>query len=142
LDKDKSLDFLPNRPVKIGEKLIPSQDAVLAVLGQKDDGNTKIDGVEFILKSFEHDKGFTTKIDAHTRLRSKLEGSIDVKPKDAEVTAVSLRGPLTILASRHPEIRRDCPHPRRRPSRRLGACGWTPNLPTCRSPSFPSVWWS
>jgi hypothetical protein len=104
VDKEKSLDFLPNRPVKIGEKLIPSQDAVLAVLGQKDDGNTKIDGAEFILNSGDADKAtfnvsltFTMKIDAQTRLRSKLEGTIDIRPKDAEVTAVSLKGPLTIL---------------------------------------------
>ncbi len=104
VDKEKSLDFLPNRPVKIGEKLIPSQDAVLAVLGQKDDGNTKVDGVEFILSSGDADKAtfnvsmtFTMKIDAQTRMRSKLEGTIDIRPKDAEVTAVSLKGPLTLL---------------------------------------------
>ncbi len=104
VDKDKSLAFLPNRAVKIGEKLIPSQDAVLAVIGQKDDGSTKVDGVEFILNSADADKAtfnvsltFTTKIDAQLRMRSKLEGTIDVRPKDAEVTAVSLKGPLTIL---------------------------------------------
>jgi hypothetical protein len=104
VDKDKSLDFLPNRAVKIGEKLIPSQDAVLAVLGQKDDGSTKVDGVELILSNADADKAtfnvsltFTTKIDAQLRMRSKLEGTIDVRPKDAEVTAVSLKGPLTIL---------------------------------------------
>ena len=40
---------------------------------------------------------FTTKLDAQTRLRAKLDGTIDVRPKDSEVTAVSLKGPLTIL---------------------------------------------
>ena len=66
--------------------------------------STNADGVEFILSSGDNDKAtfnvsmtFTMKVDAQTRLRSKLEGTIDVRPKDAEVTAVSLKGPLTIL---------------------------------------------
>lgn len=106
VEKDKTRDFLPSRPVKIGEKLIPSSDAVLKLLGQKDDGNTTIDGVEFILNSASGDKAtfnvsmtFTTKLDAQTRLRAKLDGTLDMRPKDAFATALSLKGPLTILDS-------------------------------------------
>lgn len=104
VEKDKSLSFLPNHPVKIGEKIIPSQDAVLAMLGQKDDGKTTIDGVELILRSadaneatFDTSLTFTMKVDAATRLRAKLAGTIGVRPTNAIVTAVSLKGPLTIL---------------------------------------------
>jgi hypothetical protein len=104
VEKDKTREFLPARPVKIGEKLIPSSDSVLKLLGQKDDGSTTIDGVEFILNSASGDKAtfnvsmtFTTKIDAQMRLRAKLDGTVDIRPKDAEVTGVSLKGPLTIL---------------------------------------------
>jgi hypothetical protein len=77
---------------------------VLALIGQKDDGSTKIDGVEFILNSADGDKAtfnvsmtFTMKVDAQTRLRSKLDGTIDIRPTNGEVTAVALKGPLSIL---------------------------------------------
>lgn len=103
-EADKTHEFLPKRPVKIGEKLIPSSDAVLKLLGQKDDGSTVIDGVEFILQSGTIDRAvfaitltFTQKIDAQTRLRSKLAGTLDVRPKDSEISAISLKGPLTLL---------------------------------------------
>lgn len=103
-EADKTHEFLPTRPVKIGEKLIPSSDAVLKLLGQKDDGSTVIDGVEFILQSGTAEKAvfavtltFTTKIDARIRLRSKLAGTLDVRPKDSEISAITLKGPLTLL---------------------------------------------
>lgn len=103
-ERDKSRAFLPNRAVKLGEKLIPSADDVLALLGVKDDGSSKVDGVEFILKSAAEDKAtfavsltFTQKIPDGLRLRAKLEGTIDVRPKDSTFSNVSLRGPLTIL---------------------------------------------
>lgn len=104
VQQDKRRDFLPTRPVKIGEKLIPSSDAVLKLLDQKDDGSVVIDGVEFILASTAGDKAtfnvsmtFTLKLDSKTRLRSKLDGTVDVRPKDAMITGLSLKGPLTIL---------------------------------------------
>lgn len=103
-EADKTHEFLPARPVKIGEKLVPSSDAVLKLLGQKDDGSTVIDGVEFILQSGTPEKAvfavtltFTTKIDARTRLRAKLAGTLDVRPKDSEISAINLKGPLTLL---------------------------------------------
>lgn len=103
-ERDKTSEFLPNRPVKIGEKLIPSSDAVLGLLGQKDDGKSTVDGVEFILRSATPDKAtfavsltFTQKIDGGIRLRAKLDGTIDVQPKDSQVVNVSLKGPLTLL---------------------------------------------
>ncbi len=103
-ETDKTVEFLPKRPVKIGEKLIPSSDAVLKLLGQKDDGSTVIDGVEFILQSgtlersvFAVSLTFTQKIDARTRLRAKLAGTIDIRPKDSQMSAISLKGPLTLL---------------------------------------------
>lgn len=106
VERDKSRDFIPKRPLKRGEKLIPAQDVVLAVIGSKDDGQTKIDGTEFILDSASGDRAtfnvsltLTTNIDAQTRLRAKLDGTIDIRPKDGLITAVSLKGPLTILDS-------------------------------------------
>jgi hypothetical protein len=103
-ERDKSREFLPNRAVKVGEKLIPSADAVLGLLGQKDDGKTTVDGVEFILKSSAADKAtfavsmtFTQKLDGGIRLRAKLDGTVDVRPKDSEISNISLRGPLTLL---------------------------------------------
>lgn len=104
VDRDKSRAFLPKRPVKIGEKLIPAADVVLAIIGQKDDGTATVDGVEFILQSGTSDKAifnvsmtFTIKADPKLRMRAKLEGTIDVRPKDAMITSVSLKGPLTLL---------------------------------------------
>ncbi|HEX6277363.1 MAG TPA: hypothetical protein VFZ53_30180 [Polyangiaceae bacterium] len=103
-ERDKSRAFLPNRTVKLGEKLTPSADDVLALLGVKDDGQSSVDGVEFILKTLTDDKAtfavsltFTQKIPGGLRLRAKLEGTLDVRPKDSAFTNVSLRGPLTIL---------------------------------------------
>jgi hypothetical protein len=103
-ERDKSRAFLPNRPVKVGEKLTPSADDVLALLGIKDDGTCTVDGVEFILRSAAGDKGtfavnltFTQKNPDGLRLRAKLEGTLDVRPMDSAFTNVSLRGPLTIL---------------------------------------------
>lgn len=103
-DKDKASEFIPNRALKIGEKLVPSSDSVLDMIGIKDDGKTTVDGVEFILKSASGDKAefavsftFTQKIDGGMRLRAKLEGTIGVNPKGSRITAVSLKGPLTIL---------------------------------------------
>ncbi|HEX6765059.1 MAG TPA: hypothetical protein VF103_06265, partial [Polyangiaceae bacterium] len=103
-ERDKTREFLPNRPVKVGEKFVPSADAVLSMLGIKDDGKSTVDGVEFILSGTTADKAsfnvsltFTQKLDGGVRLRAKLEGTIDVRPKDSEVTNVSLKGPLTIL---------------------------------------------
>ena len=103
-EKDKAAEFLPNRPLKIGEKLVPSTDSVLDMIGIKDDGKTTVDGVEFILKSATADQAefavsftFTQKIDGGLRLRAKLEGTIGVNPKGSRITTVSLKGPLTIL---------------------------------------------
>jgi hypothetical protein len=103
-ERDKSREFLPNRAVKVGEKLIPSADAVLGLLGMKDDGKTTVDGVEFILKSAAPDKAtfavsmtFTQKLDGGIRLRAKLDGTVDVRPKDSEISNISLKGPLTLL---------------------------------------------
>ncbi|HEY3497442.1 MAG TPA: hypothetical protein VGK73_22250 [Polyangiaceae bacterium] len=103
-ERDKSREFLPNRPVKVGEKLTPSADAVLGLLGLKDDGSSTVDGVEFILKSAAEDKAtfalsltLTQKIPGGLRLRAKLEGTLDVRPRDTTFSNVSLRGPLTIL---------------------------------------------
>jgi hypothetical protein len=103
-ERDTARQFLPNRAVKVGEKLIPSADTVLGLLGQKDDGSSSVDGVEFILKSASADKAtfavsltFTQKIPGNLRLRAKLEGTIDVRPSDSTFPSVSLRGPLRLL---------------------------------------------
>jgi hypothetical protein len=103
-ERDKSRQFLPNRPVKVGEKLIPSADAVLGLLGLKDDGSSTIDGVEFILTTAATDKAtfsvsltLTQKIPGGMRLRAKLDGTMDVRPSDTTFSNVSLRGPITIL---------------------------------------------
>lgn len=106
-EKDKAAEFLPNRALKVGEKLVPSSDSVLDMIGIKDDGKTTVDGVEFILKSATADQAefavnftFTQKIDGGLRLRAKLEGTIGVNPKGSRITTVSLKGPLTILDSK------------------------------------------
>jgi hypothetical protein len=103
-ERDKSREFLPNRPVKVGEKLIPAADAVLGLLGLKDDGSSTIDGVEFILSSATADNAtfnvsltLTQKIPGGMRLRAKLDGTMDVRPRDTTFSNVSLRGPITIL---------------------------------------------
>jgi hypothetical protein len=103
-DADQTQSFLPKRPVKIGEKLIPSSDACLKLLGQKDDGKTTIDGVEFILQSatpelatFAITMTFTQRIEASVRLRAKLEGTLDVRPRDSAITAIDVKGPLNLL---------------------------------------------
>jgi hypothetical protein len=103
-ERDKSREFLPNRPVKIGEKLVPSADAVLGLLGQKDDGSASVDGVEFILRSLSPGKAtfavsltFTQKLGASMRLRAKLEGNVDVRPEDSEILNLSLKGPLSLI---------------------------------------------
>jgi hypothetical protein len=103
-ERDKTREFLPNRPVKIGEKLVPSADAVLGLLGQKDDGKSSVDGVEFILRSGGPGKAtfavsftFTQKLGGNMRLRAKLEGDLDVRPEDSTLLSLSLRGPLTLI---------------------------------------------
>jgi hypothetical protein len=103
-ERDKSREFLPNRAVKIGEKLTPPADAVLALLGQKDDGKSTVDGAEFILRSGTEEKAtfavsltFTQKLSGAMRLRAKLEGTIDVQPKDSAFPNVTLKGPLSLL---------------------------------------------
>lgn len=104
-EKNADSEFLPDRPIKLGEKLVPASDSVIKMLGVKDDGNITIDGVEFILKSataerasFDSSLTFTQKLGS-IRLRAKLKGNIDLAPEGAWIVALDLKGPITILDS-------------------------------------------
>jgi hypothetical protein len=103
-EKDQTGAFLPDRPVKIGEKLNPASDSVLRMLEIKDDGKTTFDGTEFILRSatperatFDVAMTMTQKLAANLRLRAKLKGTIDIKPAGTWLLGVDLKGPLTLL---------------------------------------------
>ena len=103
-EKDQTGAFLPDRPVKIGEKLNPASDSVLRMLEIKDDGKTTFDGTEFILKSATSERAtfdvamtMTQKLVANLRLRAKLKGTIDIKPTGTWLLGVDLKGPLTLI---------------------------------------------
>jgi hypothetical protein len=103
-EKDETGAFLPDRPVKIGEKLNPASDSVMKMLDIKDDGKTTFDGTEFILKSATPEKAtfdvamtMTQKIVAGLRIRAKLKGTIDIKPVGTWLLGVDLKGPLTMI---------------------------------------------
>lgn len=104
-EKNRDAEFIPDRPLKLEEKLMPPSDAMLAALGIKDDGNTLIDGTEFFLKSaktskasFEVSMTMTQKVaGAGLRVRSKLKGTLEMQPDGAWITAIDLKGPITIL---------------------------------------------
>lgn len=105
-ERDQTGAFLPDRPVKIGEKLSPPSDAVLKMLEIRDDGKTMIDGIEFILgsgtaerASFDVTMTMTQKIGSGLRLRAKLKGKIELKPTGNWLLGVDLKGPLEILDS-------------------------------------------
>jgi hypothetical protein len=104
-EKNQDAAFLPDRPLKLEEKLMPSSDSMLSALGIKDDGNTLIDGTEFFLKSvagakatFDVTMTMTQKVPgAGLRVRSKLKGKIEMRPDGAWIVGVNLKGPITIL---------------------------------------------
>ncbi len=103
-EKNEDGAFLPDRPVKLEEKFMPASDALLKLLGAKDDGKTTFDGAEFILKrndgasvSFDTIMTMTQDIGNGLRLRVKFKGNIDFKPFGTWVTGVDLKGPLSLL---------------------------------------------
>ncbi|HSC87958.1 MAG TPA: hypothetical protein VLC09_11830 [Polyangiaceae bacterium] len=110
-EKSRDAEFLPDRALKLEEKLMPSSDTMLSALGIKDDGNTLIDGTEFFLKKIEADRSsfdvtmtMTQKIaGAGLRVRAKLKGQIDIRPDGAWIVGIDLKGPLTILDSKGDE---------------------------------------
>lgn len=104
-EKNQDAAFLPGRPLKLEEKLMPASDAMLKTLGIKDDGTTLIDGTEFFLRSvadgkasFDVSMTMTQKIpNAGLRVRSKLNGKLEMRPDGAWVVGFDLKGPITIL---------------------------------------------
>jgi hypothetical protein len=105
-EKDQSSAFLPDRPLKPGERFSPPSDAVLKMLDIKDDGKTLIDGIEFALATasaeratFDVNLTLTQSIGMGLRLRAKLKGKIDVTPQGAWLVGVDLKGPLELLDS-------------------------------------------
>lgn len=104
-EKSRDADFLPERALKLEEKLMPSSDTMLSALGIKDDGNTLIDGTEFFLTKIEAERAhfdvtltMTQKIaSAGLRVRAKLKGALQVRPDGAWIVGIDLKGPLTIL---------------------------------------------
>lgn len=103
-EKDTTGEFLPDRALKPGERFSPPSDAVLKMLGIKDDGKTLMDGIEFTLASatpdaasFDVNMTMTQTIVAGMRLRAKLKGKIDVRPDGSFLLGVDLKGPLELL---------------------------------------------
>ena len=104
-EKNQDAAFLPDRPLKLEEKLMPASDTMLRALGIKDDGNTLIDGTEFFLRSaadgkakFDATLTMTQKIPgAGLRVRAKLSGNLEMMTDGAWIVAIDLKGPLTIL---------------------------------------------
>jgi len=104
-EKNQDAAFLPDRPLKLEEKLMPASDAMLRALGIKDDGNTLIDGTEFFLRSaadgkakFDATMTMTQKIPgAGLRVRAKLSGNLEMMTDGAWIVAIDLKGPITIL---------------------------------------------
>jgi hypothetical protein len=106
-EKSQDAAFLPDRPLKLEEKLMPASDSMLSALSIKDDGNTLIDGTEFFLRSaadgkasFDATMTMTQKVpSAGLRVRSKLKGKLEMRPDGAWIVGVNLKGPITILDS-------------------------------------------
>ncbi len=105
-EKNQDAAFLPDRPLKLQEKLVPSSDDMLRMLGIKDDGNTLIDGTEFILNkvegaraTFDATMTMTQKIGSGLRVRSKLKGTMVLRPEGAWLVGIDLKGPLSLLDS-------------------------------------------
>ncbi len=103
-DKNEDTAFLPNRPVKLGEKFVPPNDSLVKLFGGKDDGNTTFDGSEFIIKAigptdvtFSVSTTMTQKLPNGMRLRVKFMGSFVFIPKGGWATSATLKGPMTIL---------------------------------------------
>lgn len=103
-DKNNDGAFLPDRAVKMDEKFMPSSDALLKMLGVKDDGKTTFDGAEFILKthtgstaSFDTAMTMTQNIGNGLRLRVKFKGNLVFQPDGTWITAADLKGPMTLL---------------------------------------------
>ena len=103
-ERNQTGAFLPDRPLKLGEKLSPPSDAVLKMLEIKDDGNTTMDGIEFILASAAPDRAafdvtmtMTQKLGAGLRLRAKLKGKIEIKPTGNWLLGVDLKGPIELI---------------------------------------------
>jgi hypothetical protein len=102
--------FLPNRALKLGEKLNPSESDVMKTLGIKDDGKTSLDGIEFILKSaqagnatFQIALTWTSKLSAVRRMRAKLAGQLTLQTATVWLVAFELQGPVTVLDSKGKE---------------------------------------
>lgn len=106
-EKNQDAAFIPDRAVKLEEKLVPASDDMLKTLGIRDDGNTLIDGTEFFLKSssgeratFDASMTMTQKVPGTgLRVRSKLKGTLELRPDGAWIVGFDLKGPLTVLDS-------------------------------------------
>ncbi|MBX3184843.1 MAG: hypothetical protein KIT72_07650 [Polyangiaceae bacterium] len=103
-DKNEDTAFLPDRPLKLGEKFVPPNDALVKLFGAKDDGKTTFDGSEFILKeigatdvTFTVSTTLTQKFPNGLRLRMKLMGSLVFIPNGGWATSASFKGPLTVV---------------------------------------------
>lgn len=103
-EKNNDGAFLPDRPVKLEEKFMPANDAMLKLFGSKDDGKTTFDGAEFILKkstgstaSFDASVTMTQNLGNGMRLRVKFKGTMDFAPHGTWATAADLKGPMAVL---------------------------------------------
>ncbi len=103
-EKDQTGAFLPDRPLKPGERFSPPSDAVLKMLDIKDDGKTTMDGIEFTFASGSADRAnfdvsmtLTQNIGFGLRLRAKLKGQIAIKPQGSWLLGVDLKGPIELI---------------------------------------------
>jgi hypothetical protein len=104
LKKDTLGSFLPDHPIKLGEKLSPSASSLMQMLDIKDDGKTTLDGIEFVFTSMDTGSAhfsmaftLTMGLAGGLRMRAKLSGQLTVQTATVWLVGASLSGPVIVL---------------------------------------------
>ncbi len=102
--KDTVGAFLPDRPLKLGEKLNPSASSLMQMMEMKDDGKTTVDGIEVIFTSVDGGNArfsmaftLTLGLTGGLRLRAKLNGQLALQTATVWLVSAALSGPVTVL---------------------------------------------
>jgi hypothetical protein len=110
LEKDPTAEFLPKRPLKLGEKLYPASSTMLRMMRIADDGKTSFESTEFLLESatggiatFHVELSMVTMLPGSQRLRARLSGEMRFLLDGAWGKQVDLTGPLTVVDARGTE---------------------------------------
>jgi hypothetical protein len=110
LKKDTVGAILPDRPLKLGEKLSPSASSLMQMMDIKDDGKTTLDGIEFIFNSIEGGNArfsmaftLTMGLTGGLRMRAKLNGQLTLQTATVWLVGAALSGPVTVLDSKGDE---------------------------------------